>query len=81
MPTFRFNKVSDVARNVKALLNKENGDTREAGPDAEQQRRQDLKRRLKAKRHELSQLRRMRSAVTEIEQTKVKSKERKKTLQ
>jgi hypothetical protein len=81
LPTFRFNKVSDVARNVKALLNKENGDTREAGPDAEQQRRQDLKRRLKAKRRELSQLRKMRSAATEIEQTKVKSRERKKTLQ
>jgi hypothetical protein len=91
LPTFRFNKASDIARNVKALLNKENGDTREARPDAEQREtqaenrkrlRRDLKSRLKGKRREFSQLREEKPAATEMGQTKVpRYKERKKTLQ
>src|SRR5215203_1927231 len=91
LPTFRFNKASDIARNVKSLLNRENGDTREAGPDAEQQGSQannpkrlirDLKRRLKGKRREFSQLREEKRAATEKGQPQVPGyKGRKKTLQ
>ena len=67
MPTFRFNRASDIARNVKALLNRENGDTR-------------LKRRLKDKRREFSQLSKEMRATTEKEHL-LFLKERKRSLQ
>jgi hypothetical protein len=67
LPASRFNKASDIARNVKALLNRENGDTR-------------LKSRLKGKRREYSQLSKELRTATEREHLLL-LKERKKTLQ
>jgi hypothetical protein len=77
LPIFRFDKAFDIARNVKAFLNPEDGNTRSAVPAVEQhdnpkaaqlrasEHKKRLRSEIKSKRLELSQTRKKAHAATD----------------